>query len=188
MSHQHVLKPHGSFSVRDPQMELITLIFMLFGAMAKLKMSLEIKAENKNSIFSKTKWGRSTLFSQSITLFNLLKRGHFLVLSKYDNAVSYRYGLMNELRHLDINRLMHELLGTWKFFGTLLFQPAMLTLMTLIVLKKHWTAAPAFKSVLPKIFLTFCDPGLRSPASEIKHWNWHAKRSHTENQLNERNK
>lgn len=98
MSHQHVLKRHGSFSVRDPQMELITLIVMLFGAMAKLKMSLEIKAGNKNSIFS--------------SLFYLLKRGHFLVLSKYNNAVSYRYGWMNELGHLDINRLMHELLGT----------------------------------------------------------------------------
>ena len=98
MSHQHVLNRHGSFSVRDPQMELITLIVMLFGAMAKLKMSLEIKAGNKNSIFS--------------SLFYLLKRGHFLVLSKYNNAVSYRYGWMNELGHLDINRLMHELLGT----------------------------------------------------------------------------
>ena len=79
-------------------MELITLIVMLFGAMAKLKMSLEIKAGNKNSIFS--------------SLFYLLTRGHFLVLSKYNNAVSYRYGWMNELGHLDINRLMHELLGT----------------------------------------------------------------------------
>ena len=78
-------------------MELITLIVMLFGAMAKLKMSSEIKAGNKNSIFS--------------SLFYLLKRGHFLVLSKYNNAVSYRYGWMNALGHFDVNRLIHQQLG-----------------------------------------------------------------------------